>query len=340
MARRIEKWDLLKLFLIFTVVLGHIADFYTGQSPVMQSLFLFIYTFHMPLFIFLSGLFSKKTVREFRFDKMIGYMIVYLFTKLILALYDFIANGEFKLNLFVDGGLPWFMLALFAFPIITYCVRKVKFPVVLIVSLVLSLMAGYFDFIGDVFAISRIIVFFPFFYVGYSTDMRTLKYLCDEAWVKFAAALVLIFIGIGCFAFGDNFYVLRPLFTGRNPYSALESDGEYAVVLRFFCYAISALAGFSVIALTPNHAKKPAFAILGSRTLSVYVYHYIVIYVLFVNLNLRDVLEGILPWWTLFLIVILSVAITVLLSLKVFYKPLEFMMELPTTIREKIKARK
>lgn len=85
MAKRIEKWDILKFFLIFTVVLGHIADFYTDKSEAMQYLYLFIYIFHMPLFIFVSGLFSKRTVNERRIDKIAGYMIVYFFTKLVLA---------------------------------------------------------------------------------------------------------------------------------------------------------------------------------------------------------------------------------------------------------------
>ena len=61
-TKRIAKWDNLKLFLIFTVVEGHIADTFYEYCNDMKSVFLFIYLFHMPAFIFLSGLFSKKTV--------------------------------------------------------------------------------------------------------------------------------------------------------------------------------------------------------------------------------------------------------------------------------------
>ncbi len=339
MAKRIEKWDILKFFLIFTVVLGHIADFYTDRSAEMQNLYLFIYTFHMPLFIFVSGLFSKRTVNEFRFDKIAGYMIVYLFTKLVLAIYVFLAKGEFRLSLFVDGGLPWFMIAMFTFPLITYPVRKIKFPVVLTVSVVIALIVGYFRGIGDVFSISRIIVYFPFFYVGYAVDAKALKYVCDKSWVKAVSVVVLLIIAIGCFGFGDVFYVLRPLFTGRNPYIAIPEHFEYAFALRLFCYVISALAGFSVIALIPNHTKLPALKVLGARTLSVYVYHYIILYILFNHLGLKELLLPLLPWWALIIMIPLSLAITVLLSLNVFYKPLEYMMNLPTIIRQKIKAR-
>ena len=49
-ANRLQKWDILKCFLIFLVVLGHVADFYTKESQGMRNLYLLIYTFHMPLF--------------------------------------------------------------------------------------------------------------------------------------------------------------------------------------------------------------------------------------------------------------------------------------------------
>ena len=59
-AMRIAKWDNLKLFLIFTVVVGHISDLFYGSCSDMKGLFVFIYTFHMPAFIFISGYLSKK----------------------------------------------------------------------------------------------------------------------------------------------------------------------------------------------------------------------------------------------------------------------------------------
>ena len=57
---RVFLFDNIKFFLISTVVVGHIIDFATAESDVYKSIFLFIYSFHMPLFIFLSGLFNKN----------------------------------------------------------------------------------------------------------------------------------------------------------------------------------------------------------------------------------------------------------------------------------------
>jgi len=44
-------YDNLKFFLIVTVVVGHFVSPLTDSSKFCKSLFLFIYTFHMPLFV-------------------------------------------------------------------------------------------------------------------------------------------------------------------------------------------------------------------------------------------------------------------------------------------------
>ncbi|MCD7843041.1 MAG: acyltransferase family protein [Clostridiales bacterium] len=66
---RIEKWDLLRALLIFLVVLGHTVNYYTADSVWMRGLFLFINSFHMPCFLFLDGLFSKRNVDGKRYSR-------------------------------------------------------------------------------------------------------------------------------------------------------------------------------------------------------------------------------------------------------------------------------
>lgn len=58
--QRIALWDNLKFFLVTCVVIGHFADQFTDVSYVYDSIFLFIYSFHIPLFIFISGIFHKS----------------------------------------------------------------------------------------------------------------------------------------------------------------------------------------------------------------------------------------------------------------------------------------
>ena len=61
MKHRLEYIDQLKGFAIFLVVTGHVLEYClvstdSGYESVWHKL---IYSFHMPLFAFLSGLFMK-----------------------------------------------------------------------------------------------------------------------------------------------------------------------------------------------------------------------------------------------------------------------------------------
>ena len=60
-AGRIAKWDNARWILITLVVICHFFENYLG-NPVANSLFFYVYTFHMPAFFLIAGLFSKKTV--------------------------------------------------------------------------------------------------------------------------------------------------------------------------------------------------------------------------------------------------------------------------------------
>ena len=55
---RIKYWDLLKGIAIFLVVWGHTIQ-YGGSGSIFfdNKAFIFIYSFHMPLFLLISGYF-------------------------------------------------------------------------------------------------------------------------------------------------------------------------------------------------------------------------------------------------------------------------------------------
>lgn len=61
---RTPKWDNLKFAMILCVVIGHTLYYFYSSSAIAKSLYLFLYTFHMPVFVFISGLFSKRKIQE------------------------------------------------------------------------------------------------------------------------------------------------------------------------------------------------------------------------------------------------------------------------------------
>ena len=72
--KRIEYVDVAKGIAILSVIVGHTFSAYDPGSLLNR----FIYSFHMPLFIFLSGLLQKKwdARHPFRWDKPIYYIMI------------------------------------------------------------------------------------------------------------------------------------------------------------------------------------------------------------------------------------------------------------------------
>ena len=69
MEKSIFLFDNLKFFLILTVVIGHFIDYITKSSHMMSGLFLFIYSFHMPLLFIISGMFIREDEIALKFVK-------------------------------------------------------------------------------------------------------------------------------------------------------------------------------------------------------------------------------------------------------------------------------
>ena len=58
---RVAHWDNIKFTMITLMVIGHFTDSVIQYSDVCKSIFLFIYAYHMPVLLFISGLFYKRT---------------------------------------------------------------------------------------------------------------------------------------------------------------------------------------------------------------------------------------------------------------------------------------
>lgn len=329
MTERVQKWDILKAFLIFTVVLGHLADRYTQNSENMRSLYLFIYTFHMPLFIFVSGLFNKRVVNEKRKDKLAGYIAMYLFIKLIHFIYYAVTGQAYYFNLFADSGLPWFMFALFGFALITMFVKDFSPVYVMTAWILFACVAGFDPEQSDFLTISRIIAYYPFYYLGYCMDRKKLEDFCRGTGKKIVAAVFMIALALVIYLMGDDIYWIRPLFTGRNPFNQLGDYFEYGFVLRLASYVVSGLAGLSIIILIPNRTPISYIATIGQRTLAIFSLHYVVMFPLYNQLKLDKLFEKLTPGHTGLWIVPMAILIVLFLSLPIFDRLTRLVIDVP-----------
>ena len=64
MGKRIEYLDFLKFFAIFSVLVGHSTEQMSANLFWDHPLWEFIYSYHMPLFMFLCGFFFRSSLKK------------------------------------------------------------------------------------------------------------------------------------------------------------------------------------------------------------------------------------------------------------------------------------
>ncbi len=291
---RDTKWDNIKAVLIFTVVIGHIADLYTGESALARALYFYIYLFHMPLFIFISGLFGKKYVRERQYGKISFFFFLYFIIKMLNNLPNMLLGKPIRFSMWTEGGTPWYCLALFVFYLVTIAADRLPRAFVLAFSILLACFSGYDSDVDTFFAQSRIIVFYPFFFLGYMLDAEEVKKRLSSRRTRVCGALLLIAVGVFLLFFGERVYWIRGFLTGKNPFSHWEGWKEaYGGIIRLLCYAASILTGMAVIAVVPKNMGKLA-ATVGRRSLEVYALHPAVFRTMY-GLGLQSLMRAVWP---------------------------------------------
>ena len=288
-----------------------------------RAAFVFIYSFHMPLFLFLSGLFfnratitGQKTVERICFFVILGFA-----TKLLVILVPALFGRPIVFSLLSDGGISWFMFALAAYYTIGYVLRNINGPVVLICSVVLGVFVGYDSTIGDYLYLSRIVVFFPFFWAGVLLKASDIDAFTAKVPVRIIGAIALVSFALICIFYTAEVYCYRGLFTGRNSFSHVAIQ-DCSFAHRLIAYLVSVIMGVGVLAITPR-STLPVLSKGGERTLQVYLLHYPVLNVCAYTGLLATINN--LPGFGWLMVVLLGMVIAIGLSVGAFEIPITWL---------------
>ena len=294
MKQRIYKYDNVKALLIFLVVLGHMTTDYVSDSHLVRWTTLWIYMFHMPAFIFISGLVHKHYITEeraslgikgetrLRWDKVLGFFLCGYALKIFLQFTRTLMGQNPIWHWFEEPGIPWYLFVMAEYELLFYLMRrideKVKPAYMIAGAFVLSAVIGYFPSVGDTFCLSRMINFLPIYMIGYYLDMKEfLPKIEGKRGLRLGSAVVLAISLAACYLGPWGMYSLRKWFTGRRSYEYLaEFFGSAAVrygwLIRPAVWAVALAITFAVIILIPD--KNLGFVTtVGSRTLNVYFWH-------------------------------------------------------------------
>lgn len=265
-------WDSLKFVLIFLVVYGHVAPRFMEGSRFNMAIFNYIYMFHMPLFVFVSGRFSNIRDRgRYKFS-ILRLFETYVVFQIIRTTFSVLLGSDLTLEcLTTPQWTLWYLIALIYWRLIVYFMPEAwlnKKQMVIIVSVVISLMAGFIP-VDYPFVIQRSLSFLPFFALGFFSYVFDVRKYVNK--IPLLCAIVLLFVGFFFFFQFFNDKSLAIVHYGTFPYWSY--DYQHTALLFFArCLFIpsSIVLGLLVMRIVPTNVT---IAKWGSVTMFIFIYH-------------------------------------------------------------------
>lgn len=274
---RDARLDNAKFVLIALVVVGHAIEPLRDYGPA-SALYYWIYFFHMPAFILISGYLSRSfDASSRRVEKLVVSLAVpYL---IFWSIHQLIYGVE-------RGGLPdslsvlrptwtlWFLVALFMWRLTVPVWQRLRWPVA--VAVLISVFASTTDLGGGTLAMGRVLSFLPFFVMGLSLRREHFA-LLDKVWTRILSVAVLVSTAVLAVPISDrlsrDWLFWKDSLTDRDIDPIMPSMG-----IRLAFMGLALAMTIAVLALTPK--RRMWFTSLGAYTLFVYLGHSVALIVL------------------------------------------------------------
>ncbi|MBQ8255049.1 MAG: hypothetical protein IJY94_06070 [Clostridia bacterium] len=253
----------LKLMLLYLVILSHLIRPCINGSRTAYGIYHFIYSFHMPAFSFISGIYMKNAsscIKGAR-SSLIRYVIANIcFTSVYLGKIDLITPYWhicylLALSFWCLIGAGYNYLSSFLKG------KRILSASLLVITFTVGITVGLVNGIDRTLSLSRSIVFLPYFLIGIMMP----KNLKEQGRIKRGGAFLASGLAL--------YFILKnaiPVFFmyHATPFGKLGIKG---VILRVLCYAIGVLITLGIYYLSPN--KRLPITKIGADTLMVYILH-------------------------------------------------------------------
>jgi fucose 4-O-acetylase-like acetyltransferase len=256
----------LKLALIWLVVFGHLLEPLISTSAVARTLYITFYLFHMPAFVFLSGVTSKTPLSVAGLMRLAGLLVLF---QILYELPLYIHSGHYVGSPWQPYWFLWFILSLICWRALgPWFVRTVPWP--LGVATAAALGVGYLSSIGYALGLSRTIVFFPLFLAGYCHGKDLLLWTRTRSWVwkMLAGSCLALAFATGCF------WKINPQWLyGSSSYADLgfATSSPVPALLRMIQLTAAMVLGLALCILVPGRLM--LLTGWGRGTLWVYLLH-------------------------------------------------------------------
>jgi fucose 4-O-acetylase-like acetyltransferase len=277
--------DNAKFFLIIMVIMGHCLS-NIGEGVFCKKIDAFIYFFHMPLFIFISGYFTKISNRKKFWDSTIRLFETFIIFD-VIHIFINIASGKIIIGetnfwdiLYVPQWSLWYLLSLIIWRTMTYLVSKAsKIPppkkiTSITIAILIGLCAGFVP-INRELSFQRTFFFLPFFWLGYILGQRNFNFNILRKNPIVIAVPFLIVLLLCVFYFNLSF---KTLLEGCFAYYKFNASLVISPIIRLSLYILCFMVSVCVLRCVPQMRIR-WISKQGGSTLYYYVYHTLLIYV-------------------------------------------------------------
>lgn len=260
-------FDNAKFLAILLVVVGHAIEPLRDNREA-HALYLFVYLFHMPVFIIITGYFSRGfSFSSGKARRLITNLAVpYALFETAYSVFRWAVGGkEFEISLLAPVWLTWFLLAAFFWRLSTPVWQQLRWPVS--TAVLIALLSGMNDLPGT-FEMHRTFGLLPFFVVGLMLRPEHFELLRRP--VCRAAAGALLVAGLAVAFVVHNHMSIEWAYWrhGNDHLGVSEMTGT---VMRLGMLAASLLLAAAFLALVPT--RLTWFSGLGTATLYAYLLH-------------------------------------------------------------------
>jgi len=240
-------------------------DLFVSKNDWLRSIYVFIYLFHMPMFVFVSGYFVKAELTAKEIVKTVNSVCIpYIIFQLIQWTISGDISNIMNYNMLNPGWTLWYLQCLFFWRLLTPFL--IKIPFILPLSFSFAIGCGFIEKIGIELSLSKTIVFLPFFLLGFF--FRKNKYDIKRIFSHKVLSVLLIIL---FFCLSVKFRWIDKAVLLNNSSYYFQNNIYEAVLYRLFYLIIAFTLGLSVLSLIPD--KILLFSKIGRRTLIIYLTH-------------------------------------------------------------------
>lgn len=261
-------FDNIKGMMLFLVAFGHLLDVYASREMynVEYSLMKYIYLFHMPMFSFVTGYFTKnlEKARDSAVKKtLIPYLCfqgVYVLTAAIMIAVGAVSyNADvFNYSILLPSSAFYYLLAVFFWKLFAKDIMRLRYPV--FISVILGLLISLTRFSEFHCGYGAIFSLLVFFVLGMKCDKNAIVRIRE---LPHSIAVFILLLGII-----PAVYFPYAIHSIRLNYVDEGFSNVEGMAWRLVYYMIAVVMGIAIINLTPG--KRTFLSQIGKYSLLVY----------------------------------------------------------------------